>query len=253
VEQHTYVSDNLGLPTFPMGTEEPSVLGDHVMGVVVIAWLTHVPLAEWGPRWTGNGAIEARFRSHLTSGLPLTIAVERRAEALHLSVGGAEGTVYATATTWCPDPDDDPTTFGDDAGELAPARAVPEDLDGRVLTPLCFDFDADRDLQFTERIPDGELWRARRIAHPAWVAAGTNALIRRNIAFPPPGTWTHAGLAYRQHRPVEDGATIVLNGCIETLFDRPPNRFATAAITARAGGEVVATVRNTFVYASMPR
>jgi hypothetical protein len=252
VDQHPFVSDNLGLPTFPLGTEEQSVLGEHIMGVVVIGWLTHVPIAEWGVQWTERGAIEARFRSHLTAGLPLSIGVERDGDALAVAVTGGDGTVYATAAASCPPPVDDPPTFGDGAQAGAPLEPSPDGLDGQLLAPLSFGFDADRDLAFTARLPDGELWRQRRIAHPAWVAAGTNALIRRNLDFPPPGTWTHAGLAFRQHRPIEDGATVVLAGCVEAIFERPPHRFATAAITARVGDDVVATVRNTFVYARVP-
>ncbi len=69
-ERHQFVSDSLGLPGFPVGTEPSSDMGDHVMGVVVIAWLTRHPLERWGLAWAESGSIEARFRAQPCFGVP---------------------------------------------------------------------------------------------------------------------------------------------------------------------------------------
>jgi hypothetical protein len=98
---------------------------------------------------------------------------------------------------------------------------------------------------------DGELWRRLGWAHPAWLASATNAIVRRNVDFAPPGTWTNAGLAVHQHEPIADGSTITLTGGIRELFDRGRNRFAVSALTAWVDGVAVASLDNTFVYETL--
>ena len=121
-------------------------------------------------------------------------------------------------------------------------------LTERVFTPLTFEFDAARDLRFTQHMTDGELWRDHGWAHPAWLASATNAIVRRNIDFATPGSWTNAGLAVQQHEPIADGSAITLTGGIRELFDRGRNHFAIAGLTAWVDDVAVASLDNTFVY-----
>ena len=249
-ERHQFVSDNLGLPGFPVGTEPSSDMGDHVMGVVVIAWLTRHPMDRWGLDWAESGSIEARFRAHLTSGRRLTTTVVGDANSMELSITDSANTLYATAHTTGPDPSHRrpaarPSVTASSTGR---ARPVHDELVDRVFAPLSFDFDARRDLAFTERSSDGEVWRRQGWAHPAWLASASNAIVRRNVDFGADGRWTNAGLAVRHHRPIPDGSSITLTGGIHELFDRGRHRFAVARTTAWVAGDQVAELGNTFVY-----
>jgi hypothetical protein len=250
-ERHHFVSDTLGLPGFPVGTEPSHDMGDHVMGVVVFAWLTAQPLARWGPDWARTGSLTARFRRHLTSGVQLTTEVVGDAESIDLRVIDQAATaLYATAHASGPDPGPGSPTVPAPASAWPTSRARPrrDELAGRVFGPLTFEFDAARDLGFTRRLDGGELWRGRGWAHPAWLASATNAIVRRNIDFTTPGSWTNAGLAIQQHEPVADGSVITLTGGIRELFDRGRNRFAVAGLTAWVDDVAVASLDNTFVY-----
>ena len=43
-----------------VGTAESPALGDHIMGVVVIAWLTRFPLERWGESSATKSSIQPR-------------------------------------------------------------------------------------------------------------------------------------------------------------------------------------------------
>ena len=249
-EQHSLVSDSLGLPAFPVDTEPSSDVGNHVMGVVVIAWLTRHALARWGAAWAQSGSLNVRFRSHLTTGLPLTITVVGDHDAIDLNITDLDDTVYATATATRPDNSRQPFLRPSPAANSPQRKALPrhDQLADRIFTPLTFEFDAARDLAFVERLPDRAIWRHRGWAHPAWLASATNALVRRNVDFGTPGYWTNAGVAIQHHAPIADGATITLTGGIDELFDRGRHRFAVAGITAWVDDQPAASLRNTFIY-----
>jgi hypothetical protein len=244
-QRHRLVSDGLGLPRFPFGTEPSSDMGDHVMGVVVLAWLTQHPLERWGPSWAESGSLDARFRAHLTTGVPLTIAVRGDDASLQASITDSDQTLYATATATRPDPTRRPPWTG--SGSMKEG-AVPSQVVEQGWAPLTFGFDADRDLRFTEGLNDGAFWRERGWAHPAWLASATNAMVRRNFDFETPDAWRNAGLGAHHARPIAHGSTITLTGRIDRLFDRARYRFAVAAITAWVDDAPAASLTNTFTY-----
>jgi hypothetical protein len=247
-QNHSFRADGLGLPAFPVGAGPGMDLGEHIMGVVVIAWLTHLPVSQWGPAWVSAGEMDVQFRAHLTTGRLLTAEVTRETNHLEMLVRGIDGNVAATATASMARGGADlgathPIGPASD-GKVAPVHDLLRD---REFSPVTFEFDADRDLAFTAGIPDGEVWRSRGWAHPAWLACGTNALVRQNVDFGTPG-WTNAGIGIRNRAPIEDGSAITLTGLVADMFDRGHHRFATAAITAWVEGRASASIRNTFVY-----
>ena len=255
VHRHPFVSTTLGMGQFPVGTEQsrisPDDDGDHVMGATVIAWLTGFPIEEWGQSWATQGAFEIRFRSHLTAGLALAITVETTADSMTFTVadaGNGGGEVFATATA---------SRFGAatpsalDSPPVPAEKAEPSDdqLRDRVLIPVRFRFDAARDLAFDAPMVDSSFWVERGWAHPAWMASAANAIIRRNVDFPSPGHWLHAGLRLSMHAPIDDGSVIDLTGRIDELFGGRRHRFAVAALEASVAGRPVMSMRNTFAYA----
>lgn len=249
-ERHPFVSDGLGMLGFPVGTEPSLDLGEHVMGVVVIAWLSRHPLERWGEAWAESGSLAVRFRAHLTAGLPLVTTIVGDVHSISLNITDSDDTVYASATATRPDrgrrvPLDRPPDL-----HCPPTKARPahDDLVDRSFAPLTFTFDADRDLAFTEGLADRDTWRDRGWAHPAWLVSATNAMVRRNVDFGSPGYWTHAGAAIHSHTPIAHRSTITLTGGIDELFDRGRHGFAVAGITAWVDDHPVASLRNTFVY-----
>ena len=174
VELHHFRADGLGLPAFPVGTGPEMDLGEHVMGVVVIAWLTHLPVSQWGPAWASSGEIEVRFRAHLTARTPLTTVVTRAADHLTMVIQDIDGNVAATATAGTGRGVDLDAPGRDGRPGGVRVAALHDLLRDRELRPITFEFDADRDLAFTAGIPDRDVWRSHGgPTPPGWLAGRT--------------------------------------------------------------------------------
>jgi hypothetical protein len=257
ISEYRFVSDHLGMPQFPFGSN-PTILapggpaGTHVMGVVVIGWLTRFPMQRWGSDWMTTGAISARFRTHLTTGLDLTVEVQDHVDTMSFRIVGTDGELVATGAATAPRLFEERPTAAEEPHDDLMADPSPEGLIERVLKPIDFPFEATRDLAFTTGIADGEQWRRRAWAHPAWIASGSNAMLRRNVAFADPHDWRHAGMEVQMLASVPSPATIRLSGRVGSLFESTRNRFAIADIDATVGGHMVAHLRNTFAYAPVP-
>lgn len=248
IERHEIVSDGLGMLQFPVDLIASEGTGDHVMGVAVMAWLTRFGIDRWGEAWVHGGSIDLRFRSHLTVGHRLFVDLAETSDGLDVTVAEPGGTTSATGTL--------ALTAAPPLGVAAPTggrrdRVAPvlDEVDGLMLGPLSFVFDANRDLAFTRGLDDADFWTDRRWAHPAWIASASNAVIRTHIDFPPPGGWTNAGLALTMHEPVTDATTLTIGGQVTETFDRGDHRFAVADLLVGAGTEPIVSIRNTFVYA----
>lgn len=158
------VSDGLGMIQYPVGTCESSDMGDHIMGVVALAWCTDDAIDRWGEPWARQGSIDMRFRSHLTAGLDLTIATEQRRQSSEVTVTGADGTMYATGTLR-PGPTMPFEPSGRPAGTPFPVPPQAELLDGYELHPIEFDHVAERDLRLTDHLVQAGFWRRIGWAH----------------------------------------------------------------------------------------
>lgn len=241
-------SSGLDMPAYPAGTFASDDLGEHIMGVVVIAWLTRYPLERWGPEWVRRGRIDVRFRAHLTAGRSLSVGLEPSGSRLGLAVRDEDD--IQVAEGWAEI--DHARTPAEAIGQVeqrAPAAPTREALSGLVLSPIRFKFDAARDLAFASSLGDRALWSQNGWAHPAWLGSAANALVRTNIDFERGGHWVHAGLRVDLRAPIRDGALIELGGRVDELFDRRRHRFASCALEAAVGGRPVASMRTTFAYA----
>ena len=244
-----FMSSGLGMRQYPVGTTPSADVGDHIMGVVVVAWLTGTAVDRWGERWATSGGMSLRFRAHLTSGFGLELDVDDGHAEAAFELRLDDGTVASSGAFLGPDDSLCPPSVQLGPDHHHRLSATPEALAGAMLAPIEFPFDAARDLAFADGLRDGAFWSDRGWAHPAILASGANALVKERIEFAGPNHWHHAGLELRLHRPVADGSIVRLGGEIVELFDRPRSRFAICAATAVVDDQVVATFRNTFTYA----
>jgi hypothetical protein len=241
------VSHGLDMPQYPAGTYETRELGDHIMGVVALAWCTDDALDRWDESWARQGRIEARFRSHLTAGLALTIAAEHHAGRSDLIVAGSDGTTYATATVG-PGPTTPSPRGNRSPGQPFPVPPRAASLTDYELHPVEFEFRADRDLRIVDHLGHAAFWRERGWAHPAWLASAANAIVRCNVDFEDGGYWLHAGVGVALHAPVRDGAHLVARGRVTELFERSTHRFMVCDVTIESDDQAMASIRSTSVY-----
>jgi acyl dehydratase len=72
--------------------------GGLVPGVDVLAYMIHLPVAQWGHAFLERGLIEARFTKPVYDGETVDVVAEPAGDGLVLSVAGRGGDVRATGT-----------------------------------------------------------------------------------------------------------------------------------------------------------
>lgn len=188
-----------------------------------------------------------RYRQHLTAGRLLQLTVTHRPTTMAIELHLPDGTLAVSG---------DASVGGTPTAPFGPAlerprrerlEATPEGLAGRDLGAIEFDFDGERDLAFLTRLDPDDPFRRLRVAHPAWLAGGVNALIAQSVAIPPQ-RWKHAGTEVRSLRPIPPGARIRLVGRVDRLFGGGSQRFADIAAVALADGSPAMTFVCTTVY-----
>ncbi len=234
---------------YPVGTCESSDLGDHIMGVVALAWCTDDGIDRWGESWARHGSIDMRFRAQLIAGLDLTITTERGPKSSDVIVRGSDGTTFATGVLR-PGPTAPFTSSRRPPSEPHPVPPVAELLDSYQFHPIGFDHVAERDLRFTEGLERADSWSRNGWAHPAWLASAANAIIRHNVAFEDGGYWVQAGVTVDLHRPIQDGARLVAAGQVNELFQRSTHRFMVCDVSICEDGAPAASIRSTSVFGS---
>ena len=240
---------------FPYGTEAFDVAqlvngpGVHVMGSAVPLWLTRLGVARWGEGWTAEGGLDMFFRRELFEGNPLAMHIEHHADTIDVRVDDDNGQPCVTATLSERGLHPDETTVGG-TPLVGKASATREGLTSLRLQPLSFVFDAARDLHMVRDLEDGPVWIDHGWAHPAWLTSSANAMIRRSIDFGHPPTWINAGTSIDLHGCVLDGDTVVVEGSVNSMFDRGRHCFAVIGFAASVGSRRVMSMRYTLIYAS---
>ena len=255
----SFVAAQLPLRPFPHGTEQPGELGDHIMGMNVLGWLTEHPVAVWGERWMRAGRLNVTFSRPMVAGQTLSVDVESHASYLNIRYDDTDGRVCATSVATI-DATDRTHSFRDENPTLERLTPDASSLDGALLSRMTFRFDADRDLAFLDDRPDANDWQGRRWAHPAWLGTATNAVIMRHIDFGDrerhPGRWLQVSTGVDVMRPIEDGAEIDTFSRIRRvsrLGRDGRHQVAHLECTFWAGAQPAARVTNAFIFADASR
>jgi hypothetical protein len=255
----TFVARQLPLRPFPHGTETPGPLGDHIMGMAVLGWLTERPVATWGEEWMRSGFLHASFSRAIAADQLLDVDHHDSASSLSTTYRDARGRVCVVgAATLTASADHEPLVDVHDDGaritRLAP-RVV--DLESATMPPLSFTFDATRDLAFLDGQPDAPEWQRRGWAHPAWLGTASNAVIMGNIDFDgrptSPGRWLQVSADIGLVGPILDGDDVELRSRIGRITNQGRHgrhRVAHLECTYRVETRIVARLRNSFVFAT---
>ncbi len=250
VEVRQFVSGNLGLLAYPVGTVPSDQPGSHIMAATALSWLCDIAVARWGEPWATGGMIDLRFRSHLEAGLDLELIGDHDAAGVDLTVRTAAAPDEQFVTGRAEAMGNRPFAMPAGDGPSALVALDPAALDGLVLRPIELTFEAERDLRMADHLPGGSFWLDRGWAHPGWFASVANAAAAMSIAFDPP-TWMYAGVRVDMHAPVTDGP-LVTGGRVVDLFQSRRYRFAVCELSVQRDGEPVVSMRTTFVYGANP-
>jgi hypothetical protein len=220
--------------------------GGLVPGVDVYAYLTHLPVREWGRPWLEDGTMSARFVTPVYDGHLVTVSGARDGDDLVLAVDDA-GTSCATGRAGRrPRPADRPAPA---AAELPPdpPPASPEALPpGTVLGTVGDRFDAAAHAAYLADVRETlPLYAAEGIAHPGWVLRFANTALARNVVL---GPWIHVSSDLALTGVVHDGEWVEARSVVLDEFERKGHRFVTLDVAITADDRPVQRVTHTAIH-----
>ena len=231
--------------------------GGLVPGVDVLAYLTHLPAANWGRAWLEGGAITGRFERPVYDGDRVEVIAEpiegsTTDEALDLTLFDSEGLGCAIGVALRRAPDAPPPV---DAIPTAKVRdelpaASPEafaSFEGGVLGTLEYGFHADAAATYLDEVREAlPLYRDEGVAHPGWLLRMANWALSNNVRL---GPWIHVGSQLQLHGAVEDGQRISVRSRVADVSERKGHRFVELDVLYVVDDvRVVAQCRHTSIY-----
>lgn len=207
--------------------------GGLVPGVTVYGYMVPPILEQFGSEWMERGGIDIRFVAPCYEGETLVA----RCVGPTVTVEQEDGSLCATGVV----------TMNDAAeteawtSEGYPVHPLPETEHRPLASSQTI-------------VPGRPLGTLRRTLEPQDVAAIperllylANDILVQNFKMSP---WIHAGSKVRHHRTAAIGEEIAVAGAILECFERKGRRFAVAGLgfSQGAAGELVASVRHTFIY-----
>ena len=228
--------------------------GGLVPGVDVLAYLTHLPAANWGRAWLEGGAITGRFERPVYDGDRVEVIAEPidGGDALDLTLFDSEGLGCAigVALRHAPDPAPAPDAIpvAPITGELQPASPeVFASFPDGVLGTLEYGFHAAAAETYLDEVRETlPLYRDERVAHPGWLLRMANWALSHNVRL---GPWIHVGSELQLHGAIEEGDRVSVRSRVADVSERKGHRFVELDIVYVADGErVVAQCHHTSIY-----
>ena len=239
---------------FPVGTAEPGPLGDHVMGMVVLAWLATPAVQRWGRAFMRSGSLSMTLERPMHADQELRIDHRLDAATINTTIDDREGNrcVSASASLLKAASASLETAVIDfrDSHVGGRVAATPEALREAVLPSIEFDFDAERDLAFLDGLPDAAAWRRAAWAHPAWLGTAVNAAIALGIDVGDPPRWSQIATEVHLVSPIEHRERVSMNTRVARLSRRGRHDVAHLECAFHVGERFVAFARNDVIYRS---
>jgi len=224
--------------------------GALVPGVVVFAYMAHMPVAHWGRPWLERGEAECRFRKPVYDGAltQVTAVEEDGGLALNVESGGVHcATGRATmraqrlpAPAIHSLPEAIPPAERPKASEtsLAAGRAlgiVPMVIDRGVL------------FGYLDEISETEpLYRTEGLVHPGQILRLANFALLQNVVL---GPWIHVGSTVRYHDVAHTGEELTLRSRITSNAENKGHAIvAFDAMVIADGVKVVAEITHTAIW-----
>jgi hypothetical protein len=242
------------LRPFPVGTAEPGPLGDHVMGMVVLAWLATPAVQRWGRAFMRSGTLSMTLERPMRADQELRIDHLLDATVIATSIDDHEGNRCVSATASLEKAAS--ASFENAANDFRDSRlggriaATPDTLRNAVLPSIEFDFDAERDLAFLDDLPDSTAWHRAAWAHPAWLGTAVNAAIALGIDVGDPPRWSQIATELHLVAPIEHRERVSMNTRVARLSRRGRHDVAHLECAFHVGERFVAFARNDVIYRS---
>ena len=220
--------------------------GGLVPGVDVYAYMTHIPVREWGRAWLEQGTMAARFVTPVYDGHTVTVSGTQDGDAL----GGRgarwrDGVRHRTRRAG--------RAGSRTAGAARRGPAGPPTARLRCRAASGHRARLDRRGVRRCRAPrlprrrarTAPLYAAEGIAHPGWVLRFANRALSANVVL---GPWIHVSSDLALLGTVADGATVEARSVVVDEFSRKGHRFVTLDVAIGADGRPVQRIVHTAIY-----
>ena len=220
--------------------------GGLVPGVDVYAYMTHIPVREWGRAWLEQGAMAARFVTPVYDGHTVTVSGTEEGDALVVAVhDGATACATGRAGRVAPAAER-PAPPAADLPEHPPPASAAVLRPGTVLGSIVEVFDAAQHGAYLADVREtAPLYAAEGIAHPGWVLRFANRALSANVVL---GPWIHVSSDLALLGTVADGATVEARAVVLDEFARKGHRFVTLDVAITADGRPVQRIAHTAIY-----
>jgi acyl dehydratase len=201
--------------------------GGLVGGVHVYAYMTHLPLAQWGRAWLERGTGDCKFAKPVYEGDIAEITAEEAGGGLALTVR-SHGELCATGSATLP-PATAVPSLADFRSATPPAHGLRPAADEHSLAvgswlgmnPLAVtaDYHA-RDLKDTRETDP--LYAAERIVHPGTILRCCNWVLSHNVVLP---AWMHVGSKVRNLGIAHVGDTLSACARVTQNYEHKGHKF----------------------------
>jgi acyl dehydratase len=225
--------------------------GGLVPGVDVYAYLTHIPVEQWGIPFLERGTMSARFHRPVYDGDEVTIEAEERDGGLGLTLVDPSGEMCAMATAWLPLYSSDRPQADDIPARPLPPRppmASPKVFESAPeLGSLEFGFHADQAAGYLLDVGETlAVYTNERIAHPGWLLRSANYVLVANARL---GPWIHVASDVRHFGLVRDGDQLSTRARVTNHFERKGHKFVVLDVVIVANDtRAVMRVEHTAIY-----
>lgn len=224
--------------------------GGLVGGVHVYAYMTHLPVQNWGLAWLEHGTGEARFAKPVYEGDIAEITAEEDAEGLALEVVSG-GVLCATGRAGLP-------AWASAMPDLAEFKAVPprrqrppadeESLavgEWLGMNPLIVTAEYQtQDLQDTRET--NPLYAEKGIVHPGTVLRCCNWALSQNVVLP---AWMHMGSVVQNLGVAQVGDTLNVRARVTKNYEHKGHKWVEIdALVLANESKPLARVKHTAIY-----
>ena len=214
--------------------------GGLVPGVEVYAYMTNLPVRQFGAEWLSDGTAECRFQKPVYDGrMALASGVPEMDGSLTLKVE-SEGVLCGSGTASMGHGKIAPDIAGYPVASLvdydARPDAAPESLvAGQIMGTFRQTMDARELTQYLNDVrEDLTLYGEEQIVHPGWLLRLGNRALTMNLRL---GPWIHVGSRLDNFAAARYGDTVEARAKVSKQYEHKGHRFVELNVLLVANGK----------------
>jgi MaoC like domain len=226
--------------------------GGLVPGVEVYAYMTHLPVAQWGGTWLERGTAECRLLKPVYDGDTVTVTASETPDGLDLRLD-SHGELCATGRAFLPaDPAPLPAAFAE--APMPPKPAANRPPADKTTLPVGtwfaihpFRVGSDEARQYLRDVrEDLALYTDERLVHPGTLLHIGNWALRHNVVL---GPWMHVGSRIEHFAAAHVGDELSARALITENYQHKGHLFVVLDVLVFANDVTpIARIAHTAIY-----